>query len=129
MLKLLRENRVPKIWVPSPENRDLRQLLDLWLRFLSVRGAHSCRVERLDGARFVALYREDFVQRSGGKQTTHGRAQPRQFHLAAELSDGHMAAYQLADSGTVDEVDIVHVQNNFWLPAAVSPAIASRSRV
>jgi transposase len=27
MQKLLRENRFPKIWVPSPENRDLRQLL------------------------------------------------------------------------------------------------------
>ena len=27
MLKLLQENRFPKIWVPSPENRDLRQLL------------------------------------------------------------------------------------------------------
>ena len=27
MLKLLLENRFPKIWVPSPENRDLRQLL------------------------------------------------------------------------------------------------------
>jgi transposase len=27
MLKLLRENRFSKIWVPSPENRDLRQLL------------------------------------------------------------------------------------------------------
>jgi transposase len=27
ILKLLRENRFPKIWVPSPENRDLRQLL------------------------------------------------------------------------------------------------------
>jgi transposase len=27
MLKLIRENRFPKIWVPSPENRDLQQLL------------------------------------------------------------------------------------------------------
>ncbi len=27
LLKLLRENRFPRIWVPSPENRDLRQLL------------------------------------------------------------------------------------------------------
>ena len=27
MLKLLQENRFPRIWVPSPENRDLRQLL------------------------------------------------------------------------------------------------------
>ena len=27
LLKLLLENRFPQIWVPSPENRDLRQLL------------------------------------------------------------------------------------------------------
>jgi len=27
LLRLLRENRFPRIWVPSPENRDLRQLL------------------------------------------------------------------------------------------------------
>jgi transposase len=27
MRKLLLENRFPRIWVPSPENRDLRQLL------------------------------------------------------------------------------------------------------
>jgi transposase len=27
LLKLMREDRFPKIWVPSPENRDLRQLL------------------------------------------------------------------------------------------------------
>src|ERR1700746_3724371 len=27
LLKLLLENRFPRVWVPSPENRDLRQLL------------------------------------------------------------------------------------------------------
>src|SRR5499425_913072 len=27
LLRLMRENNFPKIWVPSPENRDLRQLL------------------------------------------------------------------------------------------------------
>jgi transposase len=27
LLRLLRENRFPRVWVPSPENRDLRQLL------------------------------------------------------------------------------------------------------
>jgi transposase len=27
LLRLLREDRFPRIWVPSPENRDLRQLL------------------------------------------------------------------------------------------------------
>jgi transposase len=31
LLKLLLENRFPRIWVPSPENRDLRQLL--WHRY------------------------------------------------------------------------------------------------
>jgi transposase len=35
MLKLLQENRFPKIWVPSPENRDLRQLL--WHRLVQMR--------------------------------------------------------------------------------------------
>jgi transposase len=27
LLRLLTENRFPRVWVPSPENRDLRQLL------------------------------------------------------------------------------------------------------
>ena len=27
LLKLMREDRFPRIWVPSPENRDVRQLL------------------------------------------------------------------------------------------------------
>jgi len=27
LLKLMREDRFPRIWIPSPENRDLRQLL------------------------------------------------------------------------------------------------------
>jgi transposase len=27
LLRLMREDRFPQIWVPSPENRDLRQLL------------------------------------------------------------------------------------------------------
>ena len=27
LLRLMREDTFPKIWVPSPENRDLRQLL------------------------------------------------------------------------------------------------------
>ena len=27
LLKLMREDRFPRIWIPTPENRDLRQLL------------------------------------------------------------------------------------------------------
>src|SRR5690348_5477102 len=34
MLRLMRENNFPRIWVPSPENRDLRQLL--WHRHRQV---------------------------------------------------------------------------------------------
>jgi len=34
LLGLLRENNFPQIWVPRPENRDLRQLL--WYRHLLV---------------------------------------------------------------------------------------------
>jgi hypothetical protein len=35
LLRLLRENNFPRIWVPSPENRDLRQLL--WHRLVQMR--------------------------------------------------------------------------------------------
>src|SRR4029077_6298111 len=35
LLRLMRENNFPQIWVPSPENRDLRQLL--WHRHRLVR--------------------------------------------------------------------------------------------
>src|SRR6266550_8565108 len=35
LLTLLLENRFPRIWVPSPENRDLRQLL--WHRLVQMR--------------------------------------------------------------------------------------------
>src|ERR1700689_2792412 len=37
LLKLLEENRFPRIWVPSPENRDLRQLLWHRHRLVQVR--------------------------------------------------------------------------------------------
>jgi transposase len=37
LLKLLREDRFPRIWVASPENRDLRQLLWHRHRLLQMR--------------------------------------------------------------------------------------------
>src|SRR5437667_9915508 len=39
MLKLLLEDRFPRVWVPSPENRDLRQLL--WHRHRLVQNADT----------------------------------------------------------------------------------------
>ncbi len=46
LLRLMRENNFPQVWVPSPENRDLRQLL--WHRHTAGADAHadhesSCR--------------------------------------------------------------------------------------
>jgi len=37
LLKLMQEDRFPQIWVPSPENRDLRQLLWHWHRLVQMR--------------------------------------------------------------------------------------------
>jgi len=37
LLRLLLENRFPRIWVPSLENRDLRQLLWHWHRLVQMR--------------------------------------------------------------------------------------------
>ena len=39
LLRLMRENNFPQIWVPSPENRDLRQLL--WHRHRLGADAHA----------------------------------------------------------------------------------------
>jgi transposase len=42
LLKLMREDRFPRIWTPSPENRDLRQLL--WHRHRCARGSRiNCK--------------------------------------------------------------------------------------
>jgi hypothetical protein len=41
LLRLLRENSFPQIWVPDPENRDLRQLL--WHRLRLVQPISDCR--------------------------------------------------------------------------------------
>ena len=37
LLRLIREDNFPRIWVPSPENRDLRQLLWHRRRLLQMR--------------------------------------------------------------------------------------------
>jgi transposase len=37
LLRLLQENNFPRIWVPSPENRDLGQLLWHWHRLVQMR--------------------------------------------------------------------------------------------
>jgi len=43
LLQLMREGTCPRIWVPSPENRDLRQLLWHRHRLVQMRTRISCR--------------------------------------------------------------------------------------
>lgn len=57
LLKLMMEDRFPRVWVPSPENRDLRQLL--WHRL------------------------SEGIQRRGGLRSEQGRKRLEQLPLAA----------------------------------------------
>ena len=47
LLRLLRENNFPQIWIPSPENRDLRQLLWHRHRLVQMRTRITNQLEAL----------------------------------------------------------------------------------
>ena len=74
LLQLLREGRFPKLWVPSPENRDLRQLL--WHRHRLVQ--MRTRVKN----QLHALALNEGVQRKSRLWSKPGRAQLESFALA-----------------------------------------------
>src|SRR5437868_10375833 len=67
LLRLMEENRFPRIWVPSPENRDLRQLL--WHRHRLVQ--MRTRVKN----QLQALALNEGVRRKKGLWSKPGRAQ------------------------------------------------------
>jgi transposase len=98
LLKLLLENRFPRIWVPSPENRDLRQLL--WHR------------HRLVQMRTRIMNQMQAVAMNGGKRLKHrlwsapGRAQLEQFLLAPWASRRRQDLLQLLDrlNPTIEEL-------------------------
>jgi transposase len=73
-LQLLREDRFPKLWVPSPENRDLRQLL--WHRHRLV----QMRTRVKNQLHAIAL--NEGVQRRSRLWSKAGRAQLESFALA-----------------------------------------------
>jgi transposase len=78
LLKLLLENRFPRIWVPSPENRDLRQLL--WHRHRLV----QMRTRIMNQLQAVAMNEgQRWKKRLFSEQ---GRAQLEKFPLAAWAS-------------------------------------------
>ncbi len=74
LLQLLREGRFPKLWVPSPENRDLRQLL--WHRHRLV----QMRTRVKNQLHAIAL--NQGVQRKSRLWSKTGRAQLESFALA-----------------------------------------------
>jgi transposase len=58
LLKLLLEDRFPRVWVPSPENRDVRQLL--WHRHRMV----QMRTRIMNQLQSIAM--NEAMQRRGG---------------------------------------------------------------
>src|SRR5438046_9358837 len=74
LLRLLREGRFPQLWVPSPENRDLRQLL--WHRHRLV----QMRTRVKNQLHAIAL--NEGVQRRSRLWSKAGRAQLESFALA-----------------------------------------------
>ena len=73
LLQLLREDRFPRVWVPSPENRDLRQLL--WHRHRLV----QMRTRVKNQLHAIAL--NEGVQRRSRLWSKQGRAQLESFVL------------------------------------------------
>lgn len=74
LLKLMMEDRFPRVGVPSPENRDLRQLL--WHRHRLV----QMRTRILNQLQSVAL--SEGIQRRGGLRSEQGRKRLEQLPLA-----------------------------------------------
>jgi transposase len=74
LLKLLLENRFPRVWVPSLENRDLRQLL--WHRHRLV----QMRTRIMNQLQSVAM--NEGIQRRGGLRSEQGRKRLEQLALA-----------------------------------------------
>jgi transposase len=71
LLKLLVEDRFPRIWIPSPENRDLRQLL--WHRHRLV----QMRTRVMNQLQAVAM--NEGVRRKKALWSKSGRAQLESF--------------------------------------------------
>ena len=89
LLRLLLEDRFPRVWVPSPENRDLRQLL--WHRHRLV----QMRTRIMNQLQAVAL--NEGVRRKRGLWSKRGRAQLESFVLAPWASRRRQELLALLD--------------------------------
>ena len=70
--RLMRENNFPQIWVPSPENRDLRQLLWHRHRLVQMRTRIMNQLQALAMNEGLSL-EEEAVQRTGASTVREAR--------------------------------------------------------
>ena len=89
LLQLLLEDRFPRVWVPSPENRDLRQLL--WHRHRLV----QMRTRLMNQLQAVAM--NEGVRRKKGLWSKSGRAQLESFLLAPWATRRRQDLLELVD--------------------------------
>lgn len=98
LLKLLLEERFPRVWVPDAQNRDLRQLL--WHRHRLV----QMRTRMMNQLQAVAL--NEGVRRKKGLWSKSGRAQLESFSLAPWATRRRQDLLELVDrlNSTIDEL-------------------------
>jgi transposase len=104
LLKLLLEDRFPRVWVPSPENRDLRQLL--WHRHRLV----QMRTRIMNQLQAVAM--NEGIRRKKALWSKSGRAQLESFLLTPWSSRRRQDLLELLDrlNPTIDQLSAATVQ-------------------
>jgi transposase len=104
LLKLLLENNFPKIWVPSPENRDLRQLL--WHRHRMV----QMRTRIMNQLQALAM--NEGQRRKKKLWSDQGRAQLEKLPLPTWASRRRQDLLELLDrmNPTIEELSAVAEQ-------------------
>ena len=98
LLRLMREDRFPRIWIPSPENRDLRQLL--WHR-------HRCvQMRTRIMNQLQALAMNEGKRRKSKLWSESGRAELEKLPLAPWASRRRRELLELLDrlNPTIDEL-------------------------
>ena len=101
LLQLLLEDRFPRVWVPSPENRDLRQLL--WHRHRLV----QMRTRIMNQLQAVAM--NEGVRRKQALWSKSGRAQLESLPLAPWAARRRHDLLELLDrlNPTIEELSAV----------------------
>jgi hypothetical protein len=89
ILKLMLENRFPRVWRPGSENRDLRQLLSHRHRLVRI------RTRVMNQLQAVAL--NEGIQRKKGLSSQNGRAQLESLRLAPWAARRRQDLLELAD--------------------------------